>query len=149
MLLAGGCTRADDRTDQETLTGRLAAGEVTVEVTLVNGQVRATFRPDRAGFHLYSLDLPPAGVQGLGIPTVVAVRGRLHATGKPAADVPVRALRIDELNVELPVYPDGPVTVTLPVRATGEGPAEVVVTYGACSENTCLPPVRDQAITLN
>lgn len=58
------------------------------------------------------------------------------------------ALKIEELHVNLPVYPDGPVTVTVPVRKTRDGRAEVIVTYAACSATTCLPPVRNRLITL-
>ncbi len=148
-LLAGGCGRSAHPVDPSERSGRLAAGGVTVEATLTDGQLRTTFRPERPGFHLYSLDLPADGVQGLGIPTVVTVRGDLEATGAPSVDAPVRTLRLAELGVELPVYPDGPVTVTLPVRSTGDGPAEVVVTYGACSPSTCLPPVRERAVPLH
>jgi hypothetical protein len=57
-------------------------------------------------------------------------------------------LRIEELDVDLPVYPDSPVTVTVPARRTGNGRAEVLVTYGACSAITCLRPVRNRLIIL-
>ncbi|SCL44453.1 Disulphide bond corrector protein DsbC [Micromonospora eburnea] len=151
-LLAGGCANSGGPSSTTDRSGRLEAGGVTVEATLTDGpdggRLRTTFRPQRPGFHLYSIDLPPDGVQGLGIPTVVAVRGSLDATGAASADMPVSNLRIEELDVDLPVYPDGPVTVTLPVRSTGDGPAEVVVTYGACSAGTCLPPVRERVIAL-
>lgn len=152
VLLAGACTRTGGSLTTADRTGRLEAGGVTVEVTLTDGpvgeRVRARFIPQRPGFHLYSLDLPSGGVKGLGIPTVVAVRGSLDAAGQLSADAPVSDLRIEELDVDLPVYPDGPVTVTLPVRSTGDGLAEVVVTYGACSASTCLPPVRERVIPL-
>ncbi|WP_176731610.1 protein-disulfide reductase DsbD domain-containing protein [Micromonospora rhizosphaerae] len=148
VLLAGACARSAEPSPAAERSGRLEAGGVTVEAVLADGQVRATFRPQRPGFHVYSIDLPPDGVQGLGIPTVVAVRGSLDAIGTPSADKPVNELRIEELNVTLPVYPDGPVTVTLPIRSTADGPAEVVVTYGACSASTCLPPVRERVIAL-
>lgn len=102
--------------------------------------------------HLYSIDLPPDGVNGLGIATIVSVRGGLRLTGSPTADKPVSTLQIEELHVDLPVdlpvYPDGPVTVTVPVRRTGDGRAQVIVTYAACSATTCLPPVRNRLITL-
>lgn len=152
MLLAGGCGRSAGASTTAERSGHLEAGGVTVAVVLAGGpdgaQVRATFRPQRPGFHLYSIDLPADGVKGLGIPTVVAVRGSLAAAGEASADAPVNDLRYEELDVSLPVYPDGPVTVTLPVRSTGEGPAEVLVTFGACSPTTCLPPVRERPIVL-
>jgi len=152
-FLAGGCARPGVSQPSADLSGRLDDGGVTVVATLTvepdgTGHVRVTFSPQQPGYHLYSIHLPPGGVNGLGIPTVVKVRGGLRVTGSPTADMPVSKLRIEELGVALPVYPDGPVTVTVPVRRTGDGRAEVVVTYGACSLTTCLPPVRDRLITL-
>jgi len=38
------------------------------------------------------------------------------------------------------VYPDGPVTLSLPVKATGDGSATVKVSYMACSIGGCLAP---------
>jgi hypothetical protein len=111
-------------------------------------ELRATFSPQRPGFHLYSLDLPAEGIDGLGIPTRIAVSGGLTALAAPTTDRSTRLLRPTGLSTELPVYPDGPVTFTLPVRRTGAGSAEVVVSYGACSESTCLMPVTDEHIPL-
>jgi hypothetical protein len=121
-------------------------GGVTVTARLDGTLLRTTFTPEKPGFHLYSLDLPAGGVDGLGVATAVTARGSLQAAGKPAADEPIKDLRIDKLGVTLPVYPDGPVTVTLPVRRDGGGRAEAVVTYAACSPTICLPPVRDRVI---
>ncbi|WP_160161215.1 hypothetical protein [Actinomadura sp. K4S16] len=102
--------------------------------------VEVTFRPTRPGFHIYSLDLPSGG---LGVPTRVGVRAGLEATGAPRADEAVRWLDLPLLDTRLPVYPDGPVTISLPVRRTGPA-AEIVVSYGACSRSVCLPPVIDR-----
>lgn len=153
VLLVGGCTGNGDGHPQTGLSGRLDDGGVSVVAVLASGpggteQVRVTFRPQQSGYHLYSVDLPPGGVNGLGIATSVTVSGSLRAAGDRVVDQPVHQLLIDELDVELPVYPDGPVTVSQPVRRAGNGPAEVVVTYAACSRTTCLPPVRDRAIAL-
>jgi hypothetical protein len=90
---------------------------------------------------VYSISLPAGGVDGLGVPTRLGVRGGLRATGSPTADRPIRSLSLPGLNVVLPVYPDGPVTVTLPVTRTGSSSAQAIVSYGACSTSTCLPPV--------
>lgn len=127
---------------------------VTVTVTLLpvhDGQdeIQATFSPQQAGFHVYSIDLPSNGVDGLGIPTRLSVKGGLTAVGKPMADLPVRLLRPAGLPTELPVYPNGPVTFTVPVRRIGSEQAEVVVSYGACSEDRCLIPVTDEVIRLD
>ncbi|GII31959.1 hypothetical protein [Planotetraspora mira] len=151
--LAQGCAAAGASSPSAELSGRLDDSGVTVVAALTTGpdgtrQVRAVFSPQKLGFHLYSMDLPPGGVSGLGVPTTVTVGGSLRAAGSPTADSPVRNLRIEELDVDLPVYPDGPVTIAVPVRRTGNGRAEVVVTYGACSPSSCLAPVRDRVIAL-
>ena len=152
-LLAGGCARPAVSRPSADQSGRLNDGGVAVVAVLAagpdgTGHVRVTFSPQKPGYHLYSIHLPPGGVSGLGIPTVVSVRDGLRTTGSPTADRPVIEVQIAELNVDLPVYPDGPVIVTVPVRRTGNGRAEVVVTYGACSVTTCLPPVRNRPIIL-
>ena len=90
-------------------------------------------------------------MNGLGIATIVSVRGGLRLTGSPTADKPVTPCRSRNCSgppVDLPVYPDGPVTVTVPVRRTGDGRAQVIVTYAACSATTCLPPGTNRLITL-
>lgn len=134
-------------------SGRLSDGGVTAVAVLTaepdgTGYVRVTFSPQRPGYHLYSIHLPLGGVNGLGIPTIVTVRDGLRMTGSPTADVPAGNLRIEELGVDLPVYPAEPVTVTVPVRRTGNRQPEVLVTYGACSASTCLPPVLNRPIIL-
>lgn len=116
-------------------------------ITVTAEAVRAAYRPTRAGFHVYSVDLPEGGVRGLGIPTRLSVRGRLTATGRATANKPVRPLDLPSLGVTLRVYPDGPVTVLLPVRRTGRT-ADIVVSYGACSSGTCLAPVTDHVTTV-
>jgi hypothetical protein len=152
-FLVSGCARLGAGQPSGGPSGRLSDSGVTVMAVLTadpegTGYVRVTFSPQLPGYHLYSIHLPPGGVNGLGIPTVVSVRDGLRMTGSPTADAPVRNLRIGELDVDLPVYPDSPVTVTVPVRRTGNGRAEVLVTYGACSATTCLRPVRNRLIIL-
>lgn len=152
-FLISGCARPGAGQPSTDLSGRLSASGVTVVAVLTakpdgTGDVRVTFTPQRPGYHLYSIHLPPGGVHGLGIPTVVSVRDSLRMTGSPVADAPVSHLRIQQLGVELPVYRDGPVTVAVPVSRTGNGRAEVLVTYGACSATTCMPPVRNRLIIL-
>ena len=120
----------------------MVRGEVDVAVRVDDDTLAATFTPRRKGFHVYSVDLPEGGVDGLGVRTDVSVRGGARGTGEPVADQPVRRLDYPTLGLRLPVYPDGPVTLTLRVRR-GEGAPEVRVTYAACSESTCLVPVRE------
>ena len=149
MVLIAGCGTSPVRHP----TANFQANGVTVTVALLPGspggqRVQAVFRPEQPGFHLYSVELPPGGVDGLGIPTGLDVRGDLRATGKPTADLPTRLLRPAGLQLDLPVYPDGPVTVTLPVQQTGAHQADILVSYAACSERQCLAPVTGQAIPL-
>jgi hypothetical protein len=70
--------------------------------------------------------VPVVAATGLGTARV-GTAGGLAVTGPMAASRPVDLLRIAALHVRLPVYPDGPVTVTVPVRATGAPGAAVVV----------------------
>ncbi|MCO5968962.1 hypothetical protein [Actinoallomurus soli] len=137
-LLLTGCGHAPARTT----TVRFASSGVEVTLAVSRTTVRGVYRPTRAGFHLYSIGLPQGGIDGLGVPTSLRVRGGLVATGTATANETPRTLSLPALGVRLPVYPDGPVTVTLPVRRTGRT-ADVVVSYGACSAVTCLAPVID------
>lgn len=124
---------------------------VTVHLTRTSGGsvLKATFSPDRPGFHLYSISLPDAGIKGLGIPTRLSVQGGLASSGSVSADKPIELLNLPDLDAQLPVYPNGPVTLTLPVRTTGSNHADVVVSYGACSTGTCMMPVTNQLIPLD
>ncbi|MFE2531525.1 hypothetical protein [Streptomyces sp. NPDC059371] len=125
---------------------------VTVRAESRDGtlQVLAELRPEQPGFHLYSLTLPNGGIDGIGIPTRIRTEGGLRATGPATTDAKPQVLRPAGLNVRLPVYEDGPVTLELPVRRReGTDSARVFLTYGACSETAgCLPPVRDHEVTL-
>lgn len=107
------------------------------------------FTPQQSGFHLYSLDLPERGVDGVGRPTRVRFAGGLAGTGSPTADRPVVELQLPGVSRPVPVYPDGPVTLRLPVRRSASaGDAVAVVGYAACSAQTCLPPVSELRIPL-
>ena len=148
-LILSGC--GTDRAPEP--TGLATAHGVTVKVALLpasNGQfeLQATFSPQQPGFHIYSIDLPAQGIDGLGIPTRLSVQGSLTTVGRPTANRATRLLRPAGLQTEIPVYPDGSVTFTLPVRQTSGHQAEVIVSYGACSEKTCLIPVSDEVIHL-
>lgn len=132
-------------------------GGVTVSVTLERSgagsvAVTATLRPQRAGFHLYSLALPDGGVDGLGIPTRLTVSSPLTAEAAVTASAHAYGLRLADLEVTLPVYPDGPVVLHLPTRLIPDSPsaeAHLHLTYGACSSTAgCLVPVRNHALKL-
>jgi hypothetical protein len=115
--------------------------------------VLATFVPLRAAFHLYSKDLPRAGLNGIGRPTLLEIVSShgLTSTGSLTADQPSTSLYVPALALTFPVYPDGPVTLRVPVARVPSGghDATLSVTYMACSGRTCLPPVVDKRIAVS
>jgi hypothetical protein len=111
----------------------------------------STFTPTQPRFHLYSTDLPREGIGGVGRPTlleVIASTG-LHPIGSLQANQPVIDLYFDILQRSYPVYPDGPVTLRLPIAEPDRSvtPIELSITYMACSDTTCLPPVENKHIS--
>ncbi|MBW5485657.1 hypothetical protein [Streptomyces bambusae] len=113
------------------------------------GTLTAVFTPEEKGFHLYSTDLPATGIEGVGRPTAVSVTGALKAEGKLTAGAQVRSISVPGVGAPVPVYPDGPVTTTLPVRADGNGDATVLLGYASCSEKDgCTIPVSDRPVHL-
>lgn len=126
-------------------------GSVTVSLTVENvvgdhAQLVANFKPDQEAqpLHLYSKDL----VGDLGMPTRLELKadGAVRAAGPVIADQQPHALA-DEPTVM--VYPDGPVTLRLPIilPAAGDGaavPTTVLVGYMACSASACKMPVKTQ-----
>ena len=95
--------------------------------------------------HLYGLTLPAGGP---GIPTRMALPADapLQATGPLTADQPTHDLS------GLPVFPEGPVTLRLPVRLpSGDGApmtVTVLVDYLACTRDACLIPVLRGKVSL-
>jgi hypothetical protein len=149
LLALGGCGTQE----LPSLDGSYDANGVTVAVSVrphSDGYLlSATFIPTSPGFHLYSADLPRGGIDGLGFPTVLAAGRGLHAIGPVTADKAVTMLRPASLDVALPVYPDGPVTLTMPVEAGDGSPAEATIGYAACSATRCLLPVTGQTVPLH
>ncbi len=131
-----------------------AASHVEVEIFLAwqeDGTVwlEATFTPE-AGCHLYSKDLPPGGVDGLGRPTLLELvpGSALESAGELSASIPSQ---VDEDNPALLVYPEGAVSLRQPVHLPpGEGwiEAQVAITYMACRSGTCFAPAVGELITV-
>jgi hypothetical protein len=123
--------------------------ENSVTVTLAleldsAGQVwlAATFTPTDPAFHVYSMDIPRDGVDGLGRPTLLelAPGSRMQAAGPLTASAEATDEDIDGL----PTYPAGPVTLRLPVTlppGAGWVDESVSITYMACGNGSCWPPV--------
>jgi hypothetical protein len=122
------------------------------------GALVVTFTPLQSGFHLYTLNLPAKGLDGVGRPTLVEVGGALQAAGLPATAEPTNLESIVGAAQPMPVYPAGAVTVWLPVSvlsrsgSTGSGSTgveaaragasgHVWIGYAACSGQLCLAPV--------
>ncbi|MFJ8011483.1 hypothetical protein [Streptomyces sp. NPDC096339] len=136
-------------------TTRFSENGVTVTLSVSqwhapNGTLTAVFTPEEKGFHLYSTDLPAAGIEGVGRPTAVDVTGVLRADGKLTASADVRTISVPGVEAPVPVYPDGPVTTTLPIRADGNGEATVLLGYASCSsQEGCTIPVSDHPVHLH
>ncbi|MER5488493.1 hypothetical protein ABT024_35490 [Streptomyces sp. NPDC002812] len=149
-----GCVASPGESGRTAKAAPFTAGGVAVKVRAEfrDGGVRilAELRPEQPGFHLYGIGLPNEGIDGIGIPTRIRAEGGLGATGPATTDAKPRVLRPAGLDVGLPVYEDGTVTLELPVRRVeGADSAQVFLTYGACSETGgCLPPVRDHEVVL-
>ncbi|HET9223182.1 MAG TPA: protein-disulfide reductase DsbD domain-containing protein [Roseiflexaceae bacterium] len=113
-----------------------------------------TYTPLDAHVHVYSKDLPRNGINGAGRPTLLElpVQPQIQSIGLLTASQPVILDRFATLNTAFPVYPDGPVTLRLPIALAASGePASITVqiTYMACSSTGfCLPPVENKPLTL-
>jgi thiol-disulfide isomerase/thioredoxin len=109
------------------------------------------FAPLSPDVHLYATELPSNGIEGLGRPTRLRVgRGSVRVLGPAVANRPVVLDRLEELDLTLPVYPAGSVTVRVPVAFDDASPArtDVYVSYMACSPQGCLRPVIDRAVAV-
>ncbi|KOU23372.1 hypothetical protein ADK52_18030 [Streptomyces sp. WM6372] len=153
-LVACGGQHAEDAGASAATTSFTEQGvTVTLSVSAWHaskGTLTAVFTPERKGFHLYSTDLPAGGVEGVGRPTAMAVTGSLKADGRLAASAEVRSITVPGVETPLPVYPDGPVTTTLPVSADGNGDATVLLGYASCStQDGCTIPVSDRPVRLH
>lgn len=98
---------------------------------------------------------PPLHLYGIGLTGTLGLATRLAlAPGAPAEAIgPLTADQPTHLLDDLPVYPDGPVVLRLPIRlpagpAGTTVPVEVLVSYMACSTETCKNPVNDARLVV-
>lgn len=129
---------------------------VHVDVTLVRDNdgslfLTATFTPP-PDYHLYGKDIPRDGVDGLGRPTLL----ELTADSKmlALASITESVSPVDEMFeiVSLPVYPSGPVTLSLAVAlppGNGWVDDEISLTFMACSATECKPPVVGKFVSVH
>ena len=159
-LLAVSCAPATPKPDLArgaslTLT-TFSENSVEVIVKLqraADGQVSltATFTPVEAGFHLYSKDMPRYGLGGLGRPTLLELgeNSKMQALGALLESARAGISSADPSGVL--IYPDGPVTLTLPVRlppGSNWAAEEISLTYMACSANGCKAPVQGKVVAI-
>jgi hypothetical protein len=157
-VLLWGCDRGRTYSASSVFTERAKLTEVTensvrVLVSLEADSVgkpviRATFTPTEPGLHLYSKDMPEEGVKGFGRPTRLQVIGDVI---KPAGPVysDVRPHELDVMDVKLPVYPEGPVTLRQPVEINSGGDltAQIELSYMACrTGGECKIPVERKRV---
>lgn len=110
----------------------------------------ATFTPPK-GFHLYSKDILRSGMDGLGRPTLLELpeNAEIRASGQLMESVPAEIPPFEPK--DLLVYPAGPVTLSLPVtlpETKGAFEDTIIVTYMACSNTGCKPPVVGKLVTI-
>ncbi len=114
-------------------------------------QLSATFTAPK-GYHLYSKDLPIQGVYGHGRPTRVDLTPRSKM--RPAGGLETSSIpEIYGHEMEgPPVYPEGPLTLILPVELPSSSAAwvedEVALTYQTCSLMICTPPVEGKQVSI-
>ncbi len=113
-----------------------------------NTLLSATFIPPD-GHHLYSKDISINGVMGLGRPTLLELTEASQITALGGLIESAQAQVPDFEPRELLVYPEGPVTLSLPVELPpGNGwiADQVKITYMACSAVQCKPPVEGKIV---
>lgn len=128
---------------------------VLEEEPLGHYHLAATYSPLYELYHLYSKDLPPTGIDGIGRPTrLEIVSGPLEAVGDLQENISPLEHRFVGFDKPFPIYPDGPVTLRLPVKLAkpSQGKpsiAELSVTYTACSnKGVCLLPVFGEVFSI-
>jgi hypothetical protein len=116
--------------------------------------LRATFTPTDHGFHLYSKDLDPKAAGGVGMATRLELlpHPSVIVAGQVFADVSPQSHWVKELNATLDIYPEGPVSLHLPIQFVGAAKniaGQVAVSYMACkTDGVCLRPVERQILDI-
>ena len=155
LLVACG-SRPDLAPDSPLPLASFTENGVSVDIALeMDGSVSiylaATFTPE-AGWHLYAMDIPGEGVDGLGRPTLLELTpaSKMQAIGELMESVESEPMP-DEPET-LRIYPEGSVTLRLPVALPdGDGwvDDQVSISYMACSGFACRPPVVGKIIPVH
>lgn len=158
-LIMVGCFDRSSETKSYSL-GQFSKNFVLVEVFLKiesSGEkyLLGVFAPEEPGLHLYDLDFPEDGLNGVGRPTrLEVISGALELVGQFQSDVEVYGHEFPVLDEPLMIYPDGPVTLTgrveIPEGIPERLEVELSVTYMVCSSaGDCRPPVVDHRIIVS
>jgi hypothetical protein len=129
---------------------------VEVKITLEredNNQflLSAIFTPLDSSLHLYSKEVPRNGVDGLGRPALLELSNTstIKANGDLIESTPSEIPLFEPF--DLLVYPAGPIKLSLPILLP-DGKSwvddQVIITYMACNDQGCRPPVEGKAIAI-
>lgn len=129
---------------------------VEVKITLEreeNNQffLSAIFTPLDSSLHLYSKEIPRNGVDGLGRPALLELSNTssIKANGDLIESLPSEVPLFEPF--DLLVYPAGPIKLSLPILLP-DGKSwmddQVIITYMACNDQGCRPPVEGKAIAI-
>lgn len=110
----------------------------------------ATFTPQDPSLHLYSKDIPKDGVSGLGRPALLEIPNELAIKVIGELTESISAQPPDSAPEELLVYPCLFSHAQSAVELTNAGSRTetVYVTYMACNQQGCRPPVENKAIEI-
>jgi hypothetical protein len=114
--------------------------------------LRASLTPTDPELHLYSKDHNPDKVDGTGLATQLELlpNPSVRIGGRVFTDVAPQTRRVSTLKIPVAIYPDGPVSLRLPIRFTGDATtvtARVALSYMACKTNgECRHPVERHVV---
>ncbi len=157
VITSASCQPASVLEPGQTLELAIATeNKVEVTITLERGNndqfiLSAIFTPQDSGLHLYSKDISKTGINGLGRPTLLEL----------SKDSPMQAVSelMESASPQAPItppfelltYPAGAVTLSYQILLPNGNNwinDEVIVTYMACDEQGCRPPVQQKPITI-
>ena len=112
-----------------------------------HAEIAVTFTPTVESGHFYGTSMPRGGIDGAGRPTLVELVGAdWSADGPVVESATARDQVLPGFSAPFQLYPDGPVTLRLPIRrvaAGSVGPVRVALTFMVCTTSgVCFPPVE-------
>ena len=157
-LLLGGCNLpAVEAETENLLLAEFTDSYVNVSIVLERNEagdavLAATFSPTESDAHLYSMDLPREGIDGLGRPTLIELpdSALMQEAGELQESLPAEEDEVAADLPALPVYPAGVVILRLPVLLPeaqgGLVNDQVLITYMSCTPRGCHKPVLGKLV---